>query len=315
MLGTLPGNQRGTVPEPIVDPLHHARAKARANSLTRRNFILGSAAATAAGMALYSSEIARHELSVITRTLGVANLPEAFYNYRIVQISDIHFDEYTEPDFLRRVIAQVNTLQADLLLLTGDFISWGPLPPSFAAKAVYQCADILRGLTCPLRFGVMGNHDTVVGYPIISDALSHAGVPILVNEYVPIERGGQRLWLSGVADPAAGQPNLHLAIPARPDGPVLLMAHAPDYADVVVGHPRGHIVDLMFSGHSHGGQVRLPFIGPTILPPLGKKYVEGLYRFNHLQLYVNRGIGTVGLPLRLNCPPEITVFTLQGATG
>jgi len=311
MLGTSPENQRETVNGPATHPV----AKGHSNLLSRRNFLLGCPVVAAAGMALYSSEFARHELSILSRTLGVANLPEAFHNYRIVQISDIHFDEYTEPEFLRRVVRQVNALQADLLLLTGDFISYGPLPVTFAAKAVYRCADILRDLTCPQRFGIMGNHDTSIGYPIIADALSHAGVPILLNKYVPIERAGQRLWLCGVADPDASQPDLHSAIPAHPDGPVLLMCHGPDYADVVVNHPRGHIVDLMFSGHTHGGQVRLPFIGPTILPPMGKKYVEGLFRFDRLQLYVNRGIGTVGLPLRLNCPPEITVFTLRNSGG
>jgi predicted MPP superfamily phosphohydrolase len=300
MPGTLPGTQ------------YERAVNDRATLLTRRNFLLGGVAA-AAGMAFYSTEFARHEISILTRTLTLANLPEAFQNYRIVQISDIHFDEYTEPEFVARIVAHVNRLAPDLLLLTGDFVSYGPLPLSFAASAAFRCAEVLRGLTCPLRFGVMGNHDTAIGYPVLSEAMSHAGIPILYNEYLPIERDGQRLWLCGVADPASSLPNLHLAIPARPDGPVLLMAHAPDYADVVVEHPRGHIVDLMFSGHSHGGQVRLPFIGPVVLPPYGKKYVEGLYRFDRLQLYVNRGIGTVGLPFRLNCPPEITVFTLQQA--
>ncbi len=280
--------------------------------LTRRNFLLGGAA-SAVGLALYSSEIARHEISILTRTLTLPNLPEAFHNYRVVQFSDIHFDEYTEPAYLRRVVAEVNRLAPDLLLLTGDYVSYGPLPLSFSIGAAYRCAEILRDLNCPQRFAVMGNHDTAVGVPIISDALSQANIPLLYNRYLPIERDGQRLWLSGVADPASDFPNLHLAVPANPDGPVLLMCHAPDYADKVVDHPRGHIVDLMFSGHSHGGQVRIPFYGPVILPPWGQKYVEGLYRFDRLQLYVNRGIGTVGLPLRLNCPPEITVFTLQAS--
>jgi predicted MPP superfamily phosphohydrolase len=159
----------------------------------------------------------------------------------------------------------------------------------------------------------MGNHDTAVGVVAVTGALAEANIPVLYNRYVPIERQGQRLWLSGVADPASSAPNLHAAVPAHPDGPVLLMAHAPDYADQVVNHPRGHLVDLMFSGHSHGGQVRLPFYGPVILPEMGHKYVEGLFRFEHLQLYVNRGIGTVGVPFRLNCPPEITVFTLKAS--
>jgi hypothetical protein len=91
------------------------------------------------------------------------------------------------------------------------------------------------------------------------------------------------------------------------------MVHEPDYADVVVKHPRGSLVDVMLSGHSHGGQVRIPFYGPLILPPMGQKYVMGHFQFGAMQLYVNRGIGAVGLPFRFDCPPELTVHTLQPA--
>lgn len=278
--------------------------------LTRRNLLLGSASA-AAGLALYSGGIARHEISVLTHTIGIDNLPGAFHNYRIAQISDIHFEEYTEPSFVRRVVGHVNSLAPDLVLLTGDYISNSPLGANFAYHAIFRCADVLRGLVCPQRFAVMGNHDSILGAPDVRQALATASIPLLVNQHVAIERGGQRLWLAGVADPCTNVPNLQLAIPADPDGPVLLMCHAPDYADVVHQHPRGRLVDLMLCGHTHGGQIRLPFLGAVSLPAGGKKYVEGLFHIGHMQLYVNRGIGTVGLPLRLNCPPEITLFTLQ----
>jgi hypothetical protein len=280
--------------------------------LSRRTFLRGSAAA-AAGLALYSGEIARHEISVLTRAIAIENLPDAFHNFRIVQISDIHFDEYTEPSFLRRALAQVNALAPDLVLLTGDYISHLPLSYNFVLGAMHRCGEALRDIACPQRFAVMGNHDSMLGIPIIQPILAAADIPLLVDEYVPIERGGQRLWLCGVIDPIIYVPNLDRAIPAKPDGPVLLMSHGPDYADEVLAHPRGHLVDLMLSGHTHGGQVRLPLIGATHLPDGGKKYVEGLFRFGRMQLYVNRGIGTVGLPFRLNCPPEITLFTLQRA--
>jgi predicted MPP superfamily phosphohydrolase len=92
---------------------------------------------------------------------------------------------------------------------------------------------------------------------------------------------------------------------------VILMAHEPDYADEIAKHPRSRNIDLILSGHSHGGQIRFPFLPPTNLPPMAEKYYEGNYRVANMQLYVNRGIGTVGLPFRLFCPPEITVFTLQ----
>ena len=280
--------------------------------LTRRNFLRG-AALTAGGMALYSGEIARHEISIPSRTIPIRNLPPAFQGFRIAQLSDIHYDEYTEPSFVRRVIARVNALAPDLVLLTGDYISFAPLPRDFVLGAMHRCAQTLAAIACPQRFAVMGNHDSFLGAPTIAPILAAVDIPLLVNQHVPIERAGQRLWLAGVHDPITHTPDLDAAIPARPGGPVLLMCHGPDYADTVAAHPRGPLVDLMLSGHSHGGQVRFPIVGALHTPVGGQKYVEGLFHIGGMQLYVNRGIGTVGLPFRLNCPPEITLFTLQQA--
>jgi uncharacterized protein len=277
---------------------------------TRRNFLIG-AGTTAAGLALYSGEIARHEIDIVQRPISIQNLPAPFHGYRIVQISDIHLDEYTEPFFLERVVHDINTLAPDLVLLTGDFITHGSLTFITGGHAVRRCAEILTALTAPLRYAILGNHDVAFDGPLVIKTLAAHGIPVLVNQHLPIERDGARLWLCGADDPGTSHPDLDLTIPQKPDGPVLLMIHEPDYADVVVAHPRGHLVDLMLSGHSHGGQIRLPFVGPLVLPPLGEKYPEGHYRFNQMQLYVNRGIGTVGLPFRLNCPPEITVITLN----
>ena len=278
--------------------------------ITRRGFLVGSGA-VAAGLALYAGEIARHEIDIVQRPISIRNLPAAFNGFRIVQISDIHLDEYTEPFFLDRVVKHVNSLHADLVVLTGDFVTLGAFTFLSNDSPAHHCAEILSTLTCPQRYAVLGNHDVGVGAPIVIGALQQYGIPVLVNQYIPIERNGARFWLCGAEDPGTSHPDLDLTIPARPDGPVILMAHEPDFADNVVQHPRGHLVDLMLSGHSHGGQVRLPFLGPLILPPMGRKYPEGHYQFNQMQLYVNRGIGTVGLPFRLNCPPEITVLTLN----
>jgi hypothetical protein len=278
--------------------------------LTRRNFLIGSAAA-AGGLALYSGEIARHEISIETHALTVVKLPDAFRGYRIVQISDIHYDEYTEPSFVRRVVGEVNRLTPDLVLLTGDYISNTPMGQQFAAGAMLRCADELRKLTCPVRYAVMGNHDSILGPPLIRAGLASASIPMLFNQHVAIERNGQRLWLAGVADVLTNVPNLNLAIPASPDGPVLMLCHEPDYADNVLEQGYGAVVDVMLAGHSHGGQVRLPIVGAVHRVYGAEHYVQGLYRLGRMQLYVNRGIGTVGVPFRLNCPPEITVFTLQ----
>jgi len=280
--------------------------------LNRRSFLRG-AGLVAAGMALYSGEIARHEISIPALTIPIRNLPPAFQGFRIVQLSDIHYDEYTEPYFVRRVIDHVNALAPDLVLLTGDYISFAPLPVSFARGAMVRCAAALARIACPLRLAVMGNHDSFLGAPYIRPILDAVDIPLLVNRHVAIERAGQRLWIAGIHDPVTHTPDLDAAIPASPDGPVLLMSHGPDYADTVLAHPRGPLVDLMLAGHSHGGQIRLPFVGALHTPVGGQKYVEGLFHLGGMQLYVNRGIGTVGLPLRLNCPPEITLFTLQQA--
>ena len=278
--------------------------------LSRRTFLRSSALA-AGGMALYSAEIARHEISILSQTLGIRNLPEAFENFRIAQISDIHFDEFTEPFFVRRVVEHINSLKPDLVLLTGDFISIGPRGQDFAHGAIHRCLEILRDIAAP-RFACMGNHDSIIGAPVLGPIFASYDVPLLMNAHVPIERDGKRLWLCGVGDFLTEIPDLDLTIPATPDGPVLLMCHAPDYADDVIAHQRGHLIDVMFSGHTHGGQVRIPFLPPYHLPDGGQKYIEGLFRFNQMQLYVNKGIGAIGVPFRLNCPPEITLFTLQG---
>lgn len=290
---------------PVTLPVQQQR-------LTRRHFLVGSGA-TAAGLALYSGEIARHEIDIVHRTISIDNLPTAFHGFTIAQLSDIHLVEYTEPSFLERVVRHTNALNPDLVLLTGDFVTRGVLSSFDARSSAYRCAEILTTLTAPQRYAILGNHDVTLSAPLVIEALTTHNTPVLINQNLPIDLKGDRLWLAGVADPATSLPDLNLAVPSTPKSPVILMAHEPDYADVVTKHPRGPLVDLMLSGHSHGGQIRLPFLGALVLPPMGEKYVEGHFRLNRMQLYVNRGIGTVGVPFRLNCPPEITLLTLQPA--
>jgi predicted MPP superfamily phosphohydrolase len=141
--------------------------------------------------------------------------------------------------------------------------------------------------------------------------MENNGLPLLVNESVRIERGGAYIVLAGLDDVSEGRPDLTRAVPENPDAPVILMVHEPDYANNIVTHERGPLVDFIVCGHTHGGQVRVPGLRPLALPPLGRLYPEGHYFLGGTQLYVNRGIGTVGVPFRWNCPPEITVATLR----
>ena len=256
----------------------------------------------------------RHDLEVVEQTIRIRRLPDAFAGLRIAQVSDFHYDEYTEPYFIREMVKRINALAPDVVVLTGDFVSYGPLPRPVGARLSYPCAEILSGITCAHRFASLGNHDALVGAATVADALKVHGIPTLLNSALPLERDGARLWFAGIRSSEEDRADLDLAIPrqATANEPVVLLAHEPDFATQVVQHGG---VDLMLSGHTHGGQVRLPMIGTPehLLPPGGRRFIQGHFSLDSLQLYVNRGIGTVGLPVRFRCPPELTLITLRPA--
>lgn len=282
--------------------------------VSRRSFLRG-ALCSAGGLALYAGEFERHWLEVVKKDIGLRGLSAEFDGLTIAQLSDIHLDEFTEPFLLREAIDAINQAKPDMVLLTGDYVSAQVLPQKLTVDAVWQCSKLLSSLQCKQRYAVFGNHDIFAGEEHVGEALKYHGMTVLRNAYVPIERGASRIWLSGLDDPCEGQPDADLAIPARirnqANEPVILMCHAPDYVDQLRMHPAGQAVSLVLSGHTHGGQIQLPVIGPLWLPPGGRKYVQGLFHLGTTQLYVNRGIGSVGAPFRFNCRPEITVFTLR----
>jgi predicted MPP superfamily phosphohydrolase len=155
---------------------------------------------------------------------------------------------------------------------------------------------------------VLGNHDHGRNPELIARALDKNGIAVLRNYGLYVERAGARLWVAGVDDVLGGGTNLEQALRGIPKSePTVLLAHEPDYADSVRDYP----VDLQLSGHSHGGQVRVPLVGALYLPPLGRKYPSGLRQLGSLTLYTNRGIGTTVLPVRLNSAPEVTLLTLR----
>ena len=284
------------------------------STISRRRFLQVSALAAGGGLVAYSGLWDRHNLEIIEQTIRLRRLPEAFHGLRMAQVSDIHYDEYTEPSFVREMVRRINTLNPDVVVFTGDFVTDGVLPKQVSARLSYPCAEILNGIQCAYRFASLGNHDTLVGWKVVVDALKIHNISTLVNSSLPFERGGDRLWFAGIRSSTEDFPELSEAMPAlaAPSEPVILLAHEPDYALRVV--KRGG-VDLMLSGHTHGGQIRLPFIGTprAMLPKGGRRFVHGSFQVGPLQLYVNRGIGTVTIPARFLCPPEITLFTLQPA--
>jgi predicted MPP superfamily phosphohydrolase len=282
--------------------------------ISRRRF-LTTGLCGGAGLALYSGEIERHWIDVTSHDIHLRSLPPAFEGMKIVQLSDIHLDEFTEAFLLRQAVDKINQINPDVIFLTGDYVSYQITPKKYSVKSAWKCAEILDELKCKQRYAILGNHDAMLGEKVVTDALLANGMTVLNNAYLPLERAGSRVWLVGLDDPVCGQPDPDAAIPASirnvANEPVIVLCHAPDYADDLLAHPAGKFIDLMLSGHTHGGQVRVPFVPAMGLPPGGRKYVDGWFKLGSMQLYVNRGIGTVGVPFRFACPPEITTFTLR----
>jgi predicted MPP superfamily phosphohydrolase len=242
------------------------------------------------------------ELSIERVTLPIPGLPPAFEGYVIAQLTDIHLLPYTRPEFVREVVATANALQPDLVTLTGDYV-W------HNAEAMDELAPILAGLNARDGvFAVLGNHDYWLDVRAVRAGFAQARLPLLMNEHVTIARGRAQIVLAGLDDGWAGQPDPEAMLANAPtQAPVILLLHEPDLADV--HGPTGRYV-LQLAGHSHGGQVRVPGRGALVLPYLGQKYDMGLYRVAGMWLYTNRGLGEISVPLRINCPPELTLFTL-----
>jgi predicted MPP superfamily phosphohydrolase len=197
-----------------------------------------------------------------------------------------------------------NALAPDLIVLTGDFV-----PDADSPRYVQSCAAQMARLKALLGVhGVLGNQDDWGDGKLVVGAMAEAGVPIMRNSARAIEHNGARIWLAGADDACKGWYDLDRSLKGVPAGELAIMlVHEPDMA--VWAAQRA--VDLQLSGHSHGGQVRLPGVGPLILPMLGVKYPMGLYRVGGMPLYVTRGIGMIAPAVRFNCPPEVTHITLR----
>jgi predicted MPP superfamily phosphohydrolase len=288
--------------------------------LTRRRFLQAAAGVAATGaLALWEdSTILEPNRPILTAIeVPLARLPAAFDGFTIAQLSDFHYDELSAVP-IKAAIDIVNNLRPDVIALTGDFIT----VPMFhrqlhtarrAAKAAEPCATLLAQLRARLGIvSVLGNHDCDSDAPRIVQTLDAHGLPVLRNRSIPIEQGGSRIWLAGLDSVWEGRPDMHLTLRGIPsDELVVLLVHEPDFADKAARFP----VDLQLSGHSHGGQIWLPGIGAPWLPLFARKYPRGLHRIGRLTLYTNMGLGTIRLPIRLNCPPEVTLFTLRSASS
>lgn len=276
--------------------------------VTRRRFLqmsglLSVAAGAAAAGSVYGFSVEPNQLEIEHVTVSLARLPGAFDGLTIAQLSDLHYGPYVSYEHLARAIDMTNALGADVIVVTGDFVnsSWRYIQP---------CTELLGKLQAPLGvFAVMGNHDYWVGYlELTLQSLRQNGVRLLRNQAVPLTRGRSTMYLVGLDDLWMDLADLRGALATVPQNACkVVLMHEPDFADVSAQAE----VDLQLSGHSHGGQVRLPFFGPLILPRFAEKYPMGLARAgNFTQVYTTRGVGVLPPAIRFNCPPEITLVTL-----
>ncbi len=288
------------------------------SELTRRHFLrrsaLGIAGLAAAGLSLEGFGREPKQPVAERVEIRLARLPETFEGFRIAQITDIHFGPYMDQELLATAMGLAREFQPDLVSLTGDFVShpFGKRNGPTGARYAEPCADVFARWQGVPIVAVLGNHDHWNNAKIVTGALVERGIRVLVNRAEPLERDGQRLWIAGIDDLLDGAPDLRRTLSGIPDHEAtILMAHEPDFADHAASFP----VDLQLSGHSHGGQVRIPGIGPIILPPMAHKYHTGLNRVGRLQVYTSRGIGVINPPVRLNCLPEVTLLTLRKDVG
>ncbi len=275
---------------------------------TRRAFLKGLLWGSAlsilsvGGGVYYAGTVEPRWLERVALTIPVPGLPHSFDGVTLAHISDLHFGAYVPFEYLRRALISTSAYRPDYILVTGDFIH----------RTARLNGDIAKALAL-LRadggvYGVLGNHDHWFGPDVVEQLASDAGIRILRNASVPLERNGERIWLLGMDDAWQGADDLERTLEGVPENEVrILMAHEPDVADRTMAHG----IALQLSGHSHGGQVRLPGIGPLVLPELARKYPAGLYRVGDGFLYTNRGLGMVFPPVRFHCRPEITLITLK----
>ena len=285
-------------------------------TLSRRSFLKKGALygvtllTSLAGGRYYMEEIEPEWVEISQYTYSHPLIPPSFHRTRIVQFNDTHIGFQYDLDNLKKTVKIINAYKPDLICFTGDLLD---NPVDY--KVTPELYEILNSLSAPIgKYAVYGNHDHGgYGTELYELIMNKSGFKVLKNSADILYKGSEKILIAGVDDASLGVPDITQALRGKPDNLfTLLLSHAPDYAETASSYP----VNLQLSGHSHGGQIQIPFIGPLITPPHAKEYYEGLYELNsHFSLYVNRGLGTTRVPYRLLCRPEITIFDLHKGNG
>ncbi len=277
---------------------------------SRRTFIrrgmYGLTAASFGGTA-YGMLLEKNECDITSAEFAFPHLPPQLDGFTIALISDVHSSIFMSKEEMDKYAQVVNSLNADLIVVPGDFVTSN-------YNEVFPFVEAFNILRAPYGvYGVLGNHDFYAGAETVAKEVDACGIKMLRNDKVVIEKDGGRFYLLGVDDVAFNNRapiKLDDAIGYSPlDIPKILLSHRPYYLDQAAEKN----IDLVLSGHTHGGQVVMGKFGSIVMAPasLASKYVWGKYRMNNTHMYISRGIGTVGLPIRINCPPEITKITLR----
>jgi predicted MPP superfamily phosphohydrolase len=306
---------------PLASPaLESAPSLAAAATLSRRRFIRATKRAVVAGGAAvalgYPIAWEPRHFRVTRRSFALPGLSPELVGLRIVQLTDIHLGPWSSEAYVRKVVAAANARDADLLALTGDYVLHSP-------AYITPAARILAGLKARIgAVGVLGNHDWREGGPAMREGLAAAGVRMIDNArlFLTPDRqlradpgGGDGLCVAGVGDLWLDQQFYDRALEGVPrEMPRLLLSHNPDVAEERAFVSSGYRVDLMLSGHTHGGQVYIPGVGTPVLPSrYGQKYASGLVQGPACPVFISCGLGTALLPVRIGVPPEIAVIELQ----
>jgi uncharacterized protein len=274
--------------------------------LTRRQFLSGLVATplvAVAGVSAYARLVEPYNYLISETDILIKNLPSRFEGFRITQLTDIHLSKILGVDEVRRVVNIAQQTKPDLFVLTGDYATT-------YRRYIEPCAEALSPLSAPEGvWAVLGNHDHYTDPELTTRALERRKIVVLNNQNTTLRRGPDSIQLSGIDDWTWNATDWIRAFRGiKKDGPTVLLSHQPG----VLEFEQTQNVSLILSGHTHGGQINLPWVGaPARFATKDLRFAQGHFRYGNVQLYVSSGTGVIGLPVRFGVRPEIAVLRLK----